>query len=44
MLEQVLPETDVFVSPTYEEAFGFALLEASAYGIPVISTNHYAIP
>jgi glycosyltransferase involved in cell wall biosynthesis len=44
MLEEVLPDTDVFVSPTYQEAFGFAILEASAYGIPVISTNHFAIP
>jgi glycosyltransferase involved in cell wall biosynthesis len=44
MLNSVLPETDVFVSPTYQEAFGFAILEASAYGIPVISTNHFAIP
>jgi glycosyltransferase involved in cell wall biosynthesis len=44
MLDTVLPDTDVFVSPTYQEAFGFAILEASAYGIPVISTNHFAIP
>jgi glycosyltransferase involved in cell wall biosynthesis len=44
MIEEVLPDTDVFVSPTYQEAFGFANLEASAYGIPVISTNHFAIP
>lgn len=43
MLEEVLPDTDVFVSPTYQEAFGFAILEASAYGIPVISTNYFAI-
>ena len=43
MLGEVLPDTDVFVSPTYQEAFGFAILEASAYGIPVISTNHFAI-
>lgn len=44
MLDTVLPDTDVFVSPTYQETFGFAMLEASAYGIPVISTNHFAIP
>ena len=44
MLNEVLPETDVFVSPTFQEAFGFAILEASAYGIPVISTHHFAIP
>ena len=44
MLGAVLPESDVFVSPTFQEAFGFAILEASAYGLPVISTNHFAIP
>ncbi len=44
MLNEVLPETDVFVTPTYQEAFGFAILEASAYGLPVISCNHFAIP
>jgi glycosyltransferase involved in cell wall biosynthesis len=26
------------------EAFGFAILEAMAYGVPVISSNHFAIP
>ena len=44
MLDTILPDTDVFVSPTYQETFGFAILEASAYGIPVISTNYFAIP
>ena len=29
---------------SFQEAFGFAILEASAYGLPVISTNHFAIP
>ncbi|WP_186775193.1 glycosyltransferase family 4 protein [Allorhodopirellula solitaria] len=44
MIERVLPETDVFVMPTYNEAFGFAILEAMAQGIPVVSTRHFAIP
>jgi glycosyltransferase involved in cell wall biosynthesis len=44
MLGGILPESDIFVSPTFQEAFGFAILEASAYGLPVISTNHFAIP
>ena len=44
MLEQVLPETDIYLLPTYNEAFGFAILEAMAYGIPVIATNVFAIP
>ncbi|MFC6684921.1 glycosyltransferase [Marinobacter koreensis] len=44
MLNEILPNSDVFVSPTFQEAFGFAILEASAYGLPVISTRHFAIP
>ena len=44
MLEDILPETDVYLLPTYNEAFGFAILEAMAYGIPVIATNQFAIP
>jgi glycosyltransferase involved in cell wall biosynthesis len=30
--------------PTYVEAFGMAIVEAMAFGIPVIATNHFAIP
>jgi glycosyltransferase involved in cell wall biosynthesis len=44
MLNKVLVETDIFLSPTYRESFGYALIEAMAYGIPVISTKHFAIP
>jgi len=44
MLSEVLPATDIYLLPTYNEAFGFAILEAMAYGIPVISTNTMAIP
>ncbi len=44
MIEQILPRTDIYALPTYVEAFGYAILEAMAFGIPVISTNHFAIP
>jgi len=44
MLTDILPNTDVFLSPTYQETFGFAILEAMSFGIPVISTNIFAIP
>lgn len=43
-LETVLPNTDIYLLPTYGDAFGFAVLEAMAYGIPVVSTNYMAIP
>lgn len=44
LLDEILPETDVYLLPTYAEAFGFSLLEAMAYGLPVIASNEYAIP
>ena len=43
-LTQILPQTDIYLLPTYGDAFGFAILEAMAYGIPVVSTNYMAIP
>jgi glycosyltransferase involved in cell wall biosynthesis len=43
-LNTLLPNTDVYLLPTYGDAFGFAVLEAMAYGIPVIATNYMAIP
>lgn len=36
--------TKVFFSPSYHETFGFPILEAMACGVPVISSNRYAIP
>ena len=44
LFHKYLPMTDVFISPTYKETFGYALVEAMAFGLPVISTNHFAIP
>lgn len=44
MINEILPDTDIYLLPTYAETFGFAVLEAMAFGIPVISTNHMAIP
>jgi glycosyltransferase involved in cell wall biosynthesis len=44
LIDVILPETDLYLLPTYTEAFGFAILEAMAFGIPVITTNDFAIP
>jgi glycosyltransferase involved in cell wall biosynthesis len=43
-LQQTLPACDVYLIPTYAEAFGMAVLEAMAYGRPIVSTNIFAIP
>ena len=44
LMTNIYPETDIFLMPTYVETFGMAVLEAMAFGIPVISTNHFALP
>ena len=44
LMTEVYPDTDIYLMPTYVESFGMALVEAMSFGIPVISTNHFAIP
>lgn len=44
LLNNVYPSADIFISPTYREAWGFAIQEAMAFGRPIISTNINAIP
>jgi glycosyltransferase involved in cell wall biosynthesis len=44
LMTEVYPSTDILLVPSYVETFGMAILEAMAFGIPVISTNHFAIP
>jgi glycosyltransferase involved in cell wall biosynthesis len=44
LVADILPKADVYLLPTYAEAFGMSILEAMAFGIPVIATNYFAIP
>jgi glycosyltransferase involved in cell wall biosynthesis len=44
MLTRILPDTDIFLLPTYADTFGFAALEAMSFGIPVITSNCFALP
>lgn len=37
-------ESDIFILPTYEESFGYSILEAMANSLPIIATDHFAIP
>lgn len=44
MFTKFYPRADIFVLPTYFEAYGYSIEEAMAFGLPVISTKHFAIP
>jgi alpha-maltose-1-phosphate synthase len=43
-LMKLYADADVFVMPTYEEAFGLVYLEAMAAGLPCIGGNVLAVP
>lgn len=44
LFSQILPESDIYLCPTYMESWGFSIQEAMAFGLPVVTTNISAIP
>lgn len=44
LFSSILPKADIYLCPTYQEAWGFSIQEAMAFGIPVVATNINAIP
>ena len=44
LFEIYYPNTDIFLLPTYMDTVGYVLLEAMAFGIPIIATRYFAIP
>jgi len=44
LLNEILPETDIYLHLCRIESFGYSILEAMSFGIPVIATRQWAIP
>jgi glycosyltransferase involved in cell wall biosynthesis len=44
VMDNFFPRTDIFVLPSYMDTFGMVFLEAMSAGVPVVSTNVFAIP
>jgi len=42
VLEKVYPRTDILIYPGYSDTFGFAFVEALAFGIPIVTVEGYA--
>ena len=42
--EGLYKKADFFVLPTHMDTLGFVFFEAMSYGLPCISTNHFAVP
>lgn len=43
-IKKFYEEADIFVYPTRIDTFGFVLIEAMAYKLPIITTRLYALP
>lgn len=44
LFKEVYCNSDIFVFPSYIDTFGFSLLEAMSVGLPIVTTNIFAIP
>lgn len=44
LYEHHYPYADVFILPTFRDSFGLVILEAMKSGLPIISTDTFAIP
>jgi len=42
IIKNVYPKSDIFIYPGYSDTFGFAFIEASAFGLPVVTVDGHA--
>jgi len=42
LFEKIYPSSDIFLYPSFTDTFGFAILEAMSFGIPVISVEGHS--
>ena len=43
LLKEYYPKADIFIMPSFMDTIGYVLLEAMAFGIPVVTSNHAGI-
>jgi|SRR5690554_3979280 len=44
LLRDIIPASDIYLCPTYQETWGFSIQEAMAYGRPIVTSDISAIP
>ncbi len=44
LFAEVYPQTDIYIQMSRMDTFGFTVLEAMSFGLPIISTSHKALP
>lgn len=42
LFNEIYPNADIFIYPTFSDTFGFAILEAQSFGLPVIAMKTYS--
>ncbi len=42
IMTEIYPKSDIFIYPGFSDSFGFVLVEALAFGLPVITVNGFA--
>jgi len=44
LIKKIYSRCDIFVYPTFCDSFGYSLIDAMVAGLPIVSTNLFAVP